>query len=295
MMAVMFSLVTVVCALALGVVADESLSQNGTYVKVLGHSGKITICNTDKCDDEAYTITMDSLQEYDQAGGAFTSPAHSYNNFAKTDFTFSPLVDTSYQSLKVQQINFTSPLESNGPSTVLKVLIIIFQESGNFTVNGDPDNATIPVEAGSVKFSYYLDNWVFCTTADNSCKVKGKGADGAYLVFKISIKSSSGDPVLYDDTDSDALLYRYPDNTTLSLVTGTLVDNVYQKMADGYPEVTSQGSSSVLAFYLPKGQHIEYDPELSLGSPGNNPVNAAVTVTSTLFPALLILAAKRLM
>lgn len=131
-----------------GQAVNEKGEKGGkTEVKVLGKSGKIRISTPKRT---AVVIDFDEMKERDKNDtivGKTGKSKHSFNSFAKQDFTFSPAARYVYNGLKTKTFNFSAMIAGTG--AILNVEVYVFLQEGEF-VNG---NEVTPVSNGTVKFN----------------------------------------------------------------------------------------------------------------------------------------------
>lgn len=166
-----------------GVFGDKTVTQGGITTKVKGQSGKISLYPAGKTESQGVTITFDAIKEAD-ADGVINEQGHFFNNFARLDFTFSDIEQTTYvnSSVNVAQFSFMSTIdvEANVNAT-LTSYVYIFKEDGNITVDGED----VEVTSGMMKFNLKIENWTFC----NPCTKGNKDYIGEYLDFYINVQS----------------------------------------------------------------------------------------------------------
>ena len=163
--------------------ADSDASVDNIHVKVLGRSGKIQLGNqpNPSSDPNRITIEFSELKEKLADGSDIKDNKHKFNNFAKTDFEFTPPVDAIFMnSTQVRTFTFNSTLNDDGAT--LETVIYIFKEDGNITLG---DESTL-VQKGNMKFSTTIKNWGFCGQSGvASCT---QTQVGEFLDFGIIIK-----------------------------------------------------------------------------------------------------------
>lgn len=247
------------CALLACSQADDvSMSGGGATAQVLGHSGKIIL----SLDDKSIRITMNTITERDADGDAVGKSGANEDkhtvNIASKDFTFSDIYDTSYQNLNASVVNFTCSLV--GDSAYLHVDLIVFLEDGNITVN----TTEYQVTRGSFKFSYYVDNWPFCSAGGeghHECKKGNIDEVGEYLDFEVLLENENSD--VEGATSSNI---SWTDNSMVLMPRAYMVNDTWMDMDTGYPSVEPQGSKAVLTLRFNRfvGE-VYYDPLVSWG------------------------------
>ena len=157
-MQLLFSTACVVLA------TDVELSAGAIQVKVLGRSGKIAIYRninvTKREGNETKTkvkrngvlFDFDSIKEKDKDGnevGAKGKDKHSFNGFAKLDFTFSGIKDGKLQNVSVKWFSFEAKKIGAAEGSI-KVIIYLIKEDGEIDIG---KNESEKLSKGSVKFS----------------------------------------------------------------------------------------------------------------------------------------------
>lgn len=255
----------ILCSIGM-VLGDTEMSGDGATADVLGHSGKITMTY----EDQTTQITMSSVTEVDSSGNVVgntgaASSKHSFNSFASQDFTFSDVYDGDFQGIDASIVNFTCPLIDN--SVHLTVELYLFLEHGNVTVG----SKNYTVDPGSFKFSYYVDNWPFCTiggTGNTLCVKGNQEQQGAFLDFEVILKGQgNAKDVDIDSTDSTIT---YGANNEVVLPNKYQVDGAWFTMPSGYPLTVIQGSQQIVTFRFARfSGTLDYDPFVNWGVSSN--------------------------
>lgn len=250
--------------------ADKTANNSGVFVKVLGRSGKILIGQKENPgDDPNYVVVQFSeMKERDANGnvvGATGASKHSFNSFANQDFTFSEVVNGSYQNLTAVYFNFSADLSS--VSSKLVTVVYIFTKAGNITVG----NETTEVEPGTVKFNIEIKNWNFCGTSNTTCSKGNVNEVGASIDFDIDIKGKGNATKGNETTDrkngTRGDSYDLGAGAKVIMSKKVKYDNGdWSDMPVGYPSVSSTGSSQTFTFRFMKfNQSVLYDPTIKLG------------------------------
>lgn len=253
--AILVGCLLVLCGLAS---ADQEITAAGVSVKVKGQSGKMTLTIPKKEDNSTIDVEcqMAALRQLDAEGntlGGGGSEKHSFNSFATQDFTFGAPTTGKYGGLNVTQVSFKSTLVG---SSELRIVTMIFQESGSFNVGSD----TVNVTAGAVKFNVELGEWSWC---GGSVECKGASGEGQSVELDISIsaeglgslESKSGSSNTFDIGGGNELMML----NTYSTDSGS----TWVAMPAGYPKVN--GSTFTLKF--PKWtSSLIYDPIVTSAS-----------------------------
>ena len=168
--------------IVVGTYADKDITVAGITTKVKGQSGKIAVYKASEGADSGVTITYDAIKEVTAAGEDINS--HTFNNFAKMDFTFSDVTAGNYMSSSVNasMFSFMANMTVDGVMATLTSYIYVFRERGNITIDGED----FMVTPGLMKFNVKVEDWAFC----NTCKNKGdQSVSGEYLDVYIEIKA----------------------------------------------------------------------------------------------------------
>eukprot|EP01006_Ploeotia_vitrea_P020012 TRINITY_DN52264_c0_g1_i1.p1 TRINITY_DN52264_c0_g1~~TRINITY_DN52264_c0_g1_i1.p1 ORF type:complete len:305 (-),score=-5.39 TRINITY_DN52264_c0_g1_i1:225-1139(-) len=241
------------------------VSSGNASATILGQSGKVTFDYAGM----SVQLTMSSVTEVDSDGEEVgntggNSGAHSFNSFASQDFTFSNIVDTTYQGVPVANVNFSCPL-IDGTSNLL-VNIYLFTADGTIENNGTDYNVGI----GSFKFSYYIDNWPFCTiggTGPTLCMKGGQEQEGSYLDFEVIMKGSTSGSVT-QVVDNITTTITFGDESNVAMPVSYQIINMtegfdqWYSMPANYPVVDAQGSKDTITFRFSRWENAEmyYDP-----------------------------------
>ncbi|XP_068739952.1 skeletal aspartic acid-rich protein 1-like [Montipora capricornis] len=167
---------------------------NGVVCKVVGFRTRIMCVhpnsrrpNIDFCDSnrDRVLIEFESFEERNKDGnlvGKANRKRHFFNSFPEEPFHFTAQSSSSYQGVRVKNINFTSTLNAKNAS--LKIMVYMFEDHGNITFG----NETSEMREGMLKFNIEIRNWQFCAkhNSDEDCNV---GDDGEFIDVALVIKS----------------------------------------------------------------------------------------------------------
>ncbi|KAL3866252.1 hypothetical protein ACJMK2_043567 [Sinanodonta woodiana] len=254
--------------------ANKTANSNGVFVKVLGHSGKILISLREDPSDgpDSVVVEFSAIKEKSMDGTEVgkTGSKHSFNTFANQNFTFSEVVNGSYQNLTTVQFNFSADLSS--VSSQLVTVVYIFTKAGNITVG----NETTEVEPGTVKFNIEIRNWTFCGTSNTICSKSTANESGALIDFDIDIKGKGNATKVNETTErkngTRGDSYELGGGAKVIMSKKVKYDNGdWSDMPDGYPSVNSTGSKQTFTFRFMKfNQSVLYDPTIKLGQGNTN-------------------------
>jgi len=252
--AILVGCLLVLCGLAS---ADQEITAAGVSVKVKGQSGKMTLTIPKKEDNSTIDVEcqMAALRQLDAEGntlGGGGSEKHSFNSFATQDFTFSTPTTGKYEGLNVTKVSFASTLVG---SSELKIVTMIFQESGSFNVGSD----TVNVTAGAVKFNVELGDWSWC---GGSVECKGADGEGQSVELDISI-AAEGLGSLESKNGSSTFDIGGGNELMMLNTYSTDGGSTWVAMPAGYPKVS--GSTFTLKFPKWTGSLI-YDPIVTSAS-----------------------------
>ncbi|XP_076088901.1 uncharacterized protein LOC143059307 [Mytilus galloprovincialis] len=244
---------------------EKETNAEGVWVKVLGKSGKIQVGNRQNPsqDPNRITIEFSELKEKKTDGSDIKDNKHRFNNFAVTDFQFSPPMDAEFMNLTVKKFTFNATLNEEG--AMLETEVLIFREDGEITLG----NETTMVKKGNMKFSTTIKDWKFCGQGGTTCS---SSEVGEFLDFGMTIKgkgtpkkkpsSDKGNAEEYDlGEDSSVVMSRKVKYNTDDWTT----------MASGYPMVVTQGSKQIFYIRLNKFTGTAYyDPTVIYNTDGIN-------------------------
>jgi hypothetical protein len=159
--------------------ADKTVTVGNITTKVKGQSGKIALYKNGN-ESDGVTIDFSGIEEVD------TIPSHTFQNFAKLDFEFSDLVNTTYadSNVSVTQFSFKSNISIESKTATLTSYIYIFTSDGNITVDG----TDFAVKSGEMKFNVKIKNWPFCGNLGLVCSKGNTVVVGNNLDFIVEIK-----------------------------------------------------------------------------------------------------------
>ena len=103
-----------------------------------------------KCITCTKLMIQNSLQERNKDGnlvGKANRKRHFFNSFPEEPFHFTAQSSSSYQGVRVKNINFTSTL--NAKTASLKIMVYMFEDHGNITFG----NETSELREGMLKFN----------------------------------------------------------------------------------------------------------------------------------------------
>lgn len=219
----------------------QDLDSEGTTVKVLGQSGKISLTRENKI----VTIDFDSMVEKDATGetvgmtGALNDQ-HGVNSFATQSFTFSQLSVVNYKNLSFDTFTFESPINSIGK---LKCQVFIAKENGTITDGDD----TFSVSNGDVKWNIEIPEWTFLI-------------NGAFIDLDVEIKTKSGEEASGSGKSFSV------GNAQLKMASSVLKDNQTVPMPATYPKMISKGNKKIFTFRFAKfSNSLLYDPMFNYG------------------------------
>ena len=223
------------------VAADITQEKYGTSINVLGQSGKVTLSRN----EASITITMDAIREVDASGNIVGNKGqlkHSLQTFASQTFTFSDIVDTTYQNMSCSTFSFASQLDVGS----IQVDTYLFNTSGDArTVN-----ETWFIQEGDIKFNIQLDNWNFCTPCSDGT--------AAYVELDIELK---GQTLKQSNKTIDL------GGALVQLSDEVVVDGNPTRMSQGYPKQTQLGQKTVYTFRFPVfNTRVVYDPVVQFSS-----------------------------
>jgi len=268
---------------------NKTLSVGTISIEVTGKSGKIAVKNDGK---KIMQISPDHLEEKTAADEKAGN--HELTNFAKTDFEFSPMMETQKYGLNATTINFKTNFTKDIEGQ-MTIDMIFFTEAGTIEVeSGEEYNISV----GAVKFNVEIENYQFC----NPCKKGNKDLVGAFLDLTMEIKGTKEgkpeksskqkggkgkskakkQPETYDLGESEVIVS--------SLVK---VDGTWANMTDGYPKIEVKGSKTLFTFRFPKfTTSVYYDPigQESDTGPTQPPTTTKKSAGSNIYPQALFVA-----
>jgi hypothetical protein len=270
--AIFFLLFTV----AASVVADVQVSgSGGEYFDVLGRSGKIVMGLNNETNVE---IRMSAVVERDSDGNAVGktgSVKHTFNNFASQDFTFGEPEYGDWSGVDYAMVPFQSILFAD---TNLTVKIYLFIGEG---VISDGSNS-FAVGPGTFKYSYFLQNWPFCTLSENGgntddntlCMKGGSEEEGSTLDFTITV-TSQGLGTSTASTEANSTDIEWNDGSVLINPQEYTVEENLLTMADGFPSSETVNETTTLVFRFDRFDNgtLYYDPVMGFAG-SNSIVNA---------------------
>eukprot|EP00438_Fugacium_kawagutii_P005551 Skav232222 [mRNA] locus=scaffold286:114939:118511:- [translate_table: standard] len=240
---------------------DDGIATNGNTtatvpveVNVQGQSGKFTIVPQGSSGNSVgIRVTMDAIREVDAAGAAVGqsgSVKHSLNTFASQSFTVGNVEQVTINSVAAAKISFESTISSIGK---LGVDTYLMADSGSVGMNND----TWSVGIGDLKWNIRLWDWTWCGDSGASCK---NGEVGDAVELDITVQNMGGGSASKDGNKTVSL----GGSAELQLSTEVQTDCVWKDMAEGYPMVTTQGSSTTITFRFPRFDSGSlYDPVIS--------------------------------
>lgn len=244
-------------------VFSQDLSSEGTVVKVLGQSGKISLTR----DNQTITIDFDSMKEKDANGDAVgmtgaLSTQHGVNSFATQSFTFSTLSTITYKNVSMDTFTFESPINTIGK---LKCQIFIARENG--TIVDGSDNFT--VVKGDVKWNIEIPEWSFLT-------------NGAFVDLEVEIKTKDGSEASGSEKSYSV------GNAKLKMASNVMKDNQTVPMPATYPKIITKGSKKIFTFRFAKFTNsMIYDPIFNYGDATSGAVTSRKLLVGLLAVVML--------
>jgi len=263
--------------------AQATSPQLPIKVNVQGQSGKFTVYPEAKGQQSGIQVTMDALREVDGNGqqvGTQGNNKHSIQTFASQTFTTDPMVMTELKgtpgNVPAVKVAFQSTVSNVGK---IGIDTYVLAESG--TVG--PQNETWAVRMGDLKWNIRIWDWTFCDgSGAGACR---SGDIGQYIELDVSVKGNAS------ASKTGKKTIDLGGQTTLELSNQVLVDkSTWSMMADGYPSVNVQGSTTTITFRFPKfSNDILYDPVLGTSTL----VDGAQATTTTESSSMLVLRASQ--
>ena len=238
------------------VAPDENATEVPVEVNVQGQSGKFTIVPKGSSGNSVgIRVTMDALREVDSAGvevGKTGSVKHSIQSFATQDFTVGSVEQVTVNGVSAAKVSFDSPISSIGN---LGVDTYLMAESGSVGMNND----SWSVDIGDLKWNIRLWGWTWCGDAAASCR---SGEVGDAVELDITVQNMGGGSASQKAGSNKTV--SLGGSAELQLSSDVQTDCSWVPMADGYPMVTTQGSSTTITFRFPRFESSSlYDPVIS--------------------------------
>eukprot|EP01043_Picozoa_sp_COSAG02_P067317 COSAG02_NODE_10779_length_1859_cov_3.213068_3_plen_363_part_01 len=235
---------------------DSSIEAAGVSVNVRGQSGKmtLTIPGADLANPNVVECQMVALRQLDESGntlGAGGADKQSFNSFATQTFSFSDPLETTYEGLRVSEIEFQSVL---GGGSRVNIRTMIFLESGTIAVGDD----TFQVTQGAVKFNVELSEWSWCGDQGVSCTNADGVGDAVELDLDMYARGNTPEMKAEGAASSTYELGGGPELVLLSTFSAD-GGAQWREMPSGYPAV----DGSVFTLRFPRwdaGQSVLYDP-----------------------------------
>lgn len=264
------------------VMADQSISGGGIFLKIQGQSGKMTFATTEPIGSapDKVQIDMSMLQELASDGttlGGGGNAKHSFNSFATQTFTFgSPVASTiagvamgngtgvTAKDYSITKVAFTSYLGGGDPvlDSKLQIESIIFMEDAILQFE-NPDGSYIypTIAAGTVKFNVLMSQWNWC---ENDCKSSNGVGDSVRLTITMT------NQVTADSSQGSSC--------TDGCQNGAVEDlgGVFLGVLNTYSIKKSDGTMT--QYTLPK------NPELTVDPPPGSPGSSRTTTLVLQFP-----------
>ena len=264
------------------VMADQSISGGGIFLKIQGQSGKMTFATTEPIGSapDKVQIDMSMLQELASDGttlGGRGNAKHSFNSFATQTFTFgSPVASTiagvamgngtgvTAKDYSITKVAFTSYLGGGDPvlDSKLQIESIIFMEDAILQFE-NPDGSYIypTIAAGTVKFNVLMSQWNWC---ENDCKSSNGVGDSVRLTITMT------NQVTADSSQGSSC--------TDGCQNGAVEDlgGVFLGVLNTYSIKKSDGTMT--QYTLPK------NPELTVDPPPGSPGSSRTTTLVLQFP-----------
>mmetsp|Transcript_10907 Transcript_10907/g.25875 ORF Transcript_10907/g.25875 Transcript_10907/m.25875 type:complete len:377 (-) Transcript_10907:144-1274(-) len=283
-------------------------------VTIRGKGGKMVLGRGRNPDGDSnkLIVKMMEVRELNATGGVVgkrgkddREAKHTLGSFRHIPFTVSDAWEQdAVMGVQAQSLTFDAPLISGRSSLEMKVYLI--EEAGTITINeecdGDQEDCIeeqMDVEAGMLKFTIAIDDWVFCDASqtdgesDDFCK---EGYSGEYIEVDMLVDAKKHGVKQLDDGAADTAEGRRlggrrlgrrekPERydfggTKIDFSRMIEVDGVWKEMAEGYPLMTQSERSgrNIYTFRFPRGQHLFYDPTvtLALDSAANSAATSSV-------------------
>jgi hypothetical protein len=279
--------------------ADKSVTtDDGTVLKILGQSGKMELSHPDLAGDAR--VQIKSVTEVDKLGdavGTSGSTKHSFNSFASQDFSFGEVTTGPYNggsSLRATSVPFTCKLLNGAADFGVQSHLML--EKGSVTEG----NETSSISVGSLKFSFNISGWEFCTAGgkgNRKCSKGGKDQNGTALDVVVYVDAKGADPVPAPSTNSssnatNATALPLAGGGKLELARRLRVDGEWKTMEDGFPKSVTKGKQTQITIRFPKfASAVYYDPIVTLasaGTAGNGASARAPALGASLMVAALV-------
>lgn len=277
--------------------ADKSVTtDDGTVLKILGRSGKMELSHPDLAGDARVQIkSVTEVNELGDAVGTTGSTKHSFNSFASQDFSFGEATTGPYNggsSLRATSVPFTCKLLNNAADFGVQSHLML--EKGSVTEG----NETSSISVGSLKFSFNISGWEFCTaggTGNRKCTKGGVDQVGVALDVVVYVDAKGADPVPTPTNSSsnatNATVLPLAGGGKLELARRLRVDGVWKTMEDGYPKSVTKGKQTQITIRFPKfTSAVYYDPIVTLASTGTAGNNGASARAPALGASLMVAA-----
>mmetsp|Transcript_171034 Transcript_171034/g.415702 ORF Transcript_171034/g.415702 Transcript_171034/m.415702 type:complete len:303 (+) Transcript_171034:59-967(+) len=244
---------SVVCVLALltqswRMGAACGSGNDTTLLHVQGQSGKFTLYTASRGRSNGIQVWMDALRELDASGnavGTSGNPKHSINTFAAQDFSIRDPEDVTIgEGVSATKVSFSSPVSTIGE---VQIDTYVMCEDGVVGTG----NETWGVRAGDVKWNIELYSWTWC-----GCQQGQNQQVGDMVEVDITVKG-----LVDAQQGSSGRSVDLGGGLTLELSDQVTVDGEPASMPDGFPQVSFQGSRTILTFRFPKFRdRLVYDP-----------------------------------
>jgi len=277
---------------------------------VTAKSGKMMFTKGDN-NVTAVTVSFSKLAELSSSGspvGMSGSYKHEFTDFANLDFSTTSWINSTYQGLKVKNMN----ISANVLTGTLNTRIYLFMESGSITSGSE----TLPATKCSFKFDVEITNWPFClaqtttpgptttpvptttavattvapTTVNASaraarevslrnvvtdqnrvCNNNGTIEVGAYLQLGMIINSQNV-PASVVSTGFQGAKYALGSGVDFILSKTQQVDGAWTAMPNSYPMLQQIGGNQTFQFrFNAFASRVYYDPIIEFGNPNHRP------------------------
>ena len=157
----------------------------------------------------------------------------------------------SIGSVSAAKISFESTISSIGNLGVDTYLI-----AGDGSVGMNNDSWSVDI--GDLKWNIRLWDWTWCGDSGATCK---NGEVGDAIELDITVQNMGGGSASTAGSNKTVSL---GNSAELQLSTAVQTDCTWVEMADGYPMVNTQGSSTTITFRFPRFSSSSlYDPVIS--------------------------------